>query len=73
MKKLLKSEVCGIREQCIDALFTIEKSKYAAGKKKREGNANVDPRLPIQKDTKLLKPKNFTFEKILVGKLSFCF
>ena len=36
MKKLLKSEVCGIREQCTSALFTAEKSKHAAGKKKKK-------------------------------------
>ena len=47
MKKLLKSEVCGIREQC-----TAEKSKHAAGKKKKkERNANVDPQMQIQTDT----------------------
>ena len=44
MKKLLKSEVCGIREQYTGALFTVEKSKHAAGgeKKKKERNANAD-------------------------------
>ena len=36
MKKLLKSEVCGTREQCTGALFTAEKSKHAAGKKKEK-------------------------------------
>ena len=51
MKKLLKSEVCGIREQCTGALFTAEKSKHAAGKKKKERNANVDPQMQIQTDT----------------------
>ena len=50
MKKLLKSEVCGIREQCTSALFTAEQSKHAAGKK-RERNANVDPQMQIQTDT----------------------
>ena len=48
MKKLLKSEVCGTREQCTGALFTAEKSKHAAGekkeKKKKERNTNLDPR-----------------------------
>ena len=35
MKKLLRSEICGTREQCTGALFTKEKSKHAAeGKKK---------------------------------------
>ena len=49
MKKLLKSEVCGIREQCTSALFTAEKSKHAAGKKKKKGkkrkcgSANANP------------------------------
>ena len=50
MKKLLKSEVCGIREQCTGALFTTEKSKHAAGgkdkkeegKKCKRGSANAD-------------------------------
>ena len=36
MKKLLKSEVCGTREQCTGALFTAEKSKHAAGEKKEK-------------------------------------
>ena len=36
MKKLLKSEVCGTREQCMGALFTAKKSKHAAGKKKEK-------------------------------------
>ena len=47
MKKFVKSEVCGTHEQCIHALFTTEKSKHAAGKKKgkkKERNANMDPR-----------------------------
>ena len=37
MKKLLKNEVCGTHEQCTGALFTAEKSKHAAGKKKKKG------------------------------------
>ena len=36
MKKLLKSEVCGTREQCTGALFTAEKSKHAAEEKKEK-------------------------------------
>ena len=34
----------GTREQCMSILFIAEKSKYAAGKKKkkRERNANLD-------------------------------
>ena len=47
MKKLLKSEVCGTREQCTGALFTAKKSKHATGKKKekkKERNTNVDLR-----------------------------
>ena len=36
MKKLLKSEVFGTREQCMDALFKGEKSNVAAWKKKKE-------------------------------------
>ena len=44
MKKLLKSEVCGTREQCTGALFTTEKSKHAAKKKKgKRGSTNADP------------------------------
>ena len=35
MKKLMKSEVCGTREQCTDILFTTEKSKHATRKKKK--------------------------------------
>ena len=34
MKKLLKSEVYKIHEQCTGALFTAKKSKHAAGNKK---------------------------------------
>ena len=54
MKKLLKSEICRIHEQCIGALFTAEKSKHVARKKekkKKERNANVDPQTQIQMDT----------------------
>jgi len=45
MKKLLKSEVCGTREQCTGALFTAEKSKHAAGEKKKGGKKrkHADP------------------------------
>ena len=49
MKKLLKSEVYGTREQCMDALFIAEKSKHTAGKRKKKGKkrkcgfSNVDP------------------------------
>ena len=48
MKKLLKSEVCRTCEQCTGALFTAEKSKHAARKKKKGkkhkcGSVNVDP------------------------------
>ena len=35
MKKLLKSEVYEIHEQCTGTLFIIEKSKHVTGKKKR--------------------------------------
>ena len=54
MKKLLKNEVCGTREQYTGALFTTEKSKHVARKKKRkkkERNANMDPQTRIQTDT----------------------
>ena len=54
MKKLLKNEVCGTREQYTGALFTAEKSKHVARKKKRKkkkkkvkkgkrGSTNADP------------------------------
>ena len=36
MKKLLKNEVCGTREQYTGALFTAEKSKHVARKKKEK-------------------------------------
>ena len=36
MKKLLTSEVCRTREQCISELFTAEKSKHTTGKKRKE-------------------------------------
>ena len=43
MKKLLKSVICGIREQCTGALFTVDKSTIAGGtnkqKKKKKKNA----------------------------------
>ena len=54
MKKLLKNEVCGTREKYTGALFTAEKSKNVARKKKRkkkERKANVDPQTRIQTDT----------------------
>ena len=37
MKKLLRSEICGTREQCTGALFTKEKSKHTAEGKKKKG------------------------------------
>ena len=48
MKKLLKSEVCRTRKQCMGVLFTVENSKHAAKFfffffLKKERNANVDP------------------------------
>ena len=36
MKKLIKSGVCGTREQCIYALFTKDWSTVAAEKKRKE-------------------------------------
>ena len=45
MKKLLKSEFYRIYEQYTSILFTAEKSKHTSEKKKKkERNANVDPR-----------------------------
>ena len=65
MKKLLRSEICGTREQCTGALFTKEKSKHAVeGKKKKEGkranaqNINVPC---IQTDTKSLSGHSSSF------------
>ena len=50
MKKLLKSVICGTREQCTGALFTVKKSNVAA-KKKRE-RTNTDTAFsPIQMST----------------------
>ena len=39
MKKLLKSVICGTREQCTGALFTVKKSN-AVGKKKKKNRKN---------------------------------
>ena len=36
IKNLLKSKVCGTREQCTGILFTAEKSKHAVGKEKKK-------------------------------------
>ena len=60
MKKLRKSEVCGIREQCTGALFTAEKSKHVAGgkekkkegKKRKRGSANADSNGYIESELK---------------------
>ena len=43
MKKLIKSEVCGVCKQCISALFTEEWVNHCGwkGKKKNWGNAYV--------------------------------
>ena len=65
MKKLLRSEICGTREQCTGALFTKEKSKHTAeGKKNKEGkranaqNVNVPC---IETDTKSLSGHSSSF------------
>ena len=53
-EKVAENEVCGTREQYMGALFTAEKSKHVARKKKRkkkERKANVDPQTRIQTDT----------------------
>ena len=53
IKKLLKSKVWGICEQCTGALFTAKKSKHAVGKKKKkERNTYVDLQMWVQTDTK---------------------
>ena len=36
MKKFLKNVICGTREQCTDALFTVNKSTIAGWKKKKK-------------------------------------
>ena len=46
MKKLLKSRVCGSREQCTGALFTGEKSTTAVGKKRREKTRKDETQMP---------------------------
>ena len=50
MKKLLKSKICGTREQCIGALFSVEKSKHVAGKKKKK-KEKKETQTQIQMDT----------------------
>ena len=53
-EKVAENEVCGTHEQYMGALFTAEKSKHVARKKKRkkkERNANMDPQTRIQTDT----------------------
>ena len=53
-EKVAENEVCGTHEQYMGALFTAEKSKHVARKKKRkkkERKANVDPQTRIQTDT----------------------
>ena len=43
MKKLMKNGVYGSREQCMDALFTGEKSTTAVGKKKKKKAQVLNP------------------------------
>ena len=52
MKKLIKSGVCGTREQCIYALFTKDRSTVAAEKKKKKKNADIALKRAIQTYTK---------------------
>ena len=42
IKKLLKSVICGTREQCTDALFTVDKVNYCRLKKKKRKEKNVE-------------------------------
>ena len=42
MKKLLKCEVCGSREQCMGALFMGEKSTTALKKEREKERENVE-------------------------------
>ena len=55
MKKLIKSRVCEVREQCTNALFTEERSTIAAEKKKKKkkkkGNADAALISAIQTST----------------------
>ena len=53
MKKLLKSVICGTREQCTGALFTVKKSN-AVGKKKKKKRERTNANAafnPIQTGT----------------------
>ena len=45
MKKLIKSEVCKTREQCIYALFTKDRSTVAAEEKIKKKRENADAAL----------------------------
>ena len=60
MKKLLKSKVCGTREQCTSALFTGELVK-SCGKKKKKKEENADVRSWIQTDTQCGFGSTFEF------------
>ena len=52
MKKLLKSVICGTREQCTGALFTVKKSNAVGKKKKKRERTNADAAFnPIQTGT----------------------
>ena len=50
MKKLLKNEVCGTREQYISHCSRLKSQQYVAEKKKKE-NAHTDVKRAIQTNT----------------------
>ena len=62
MKKLLKSVICGTREQYTGALFTVEKSNVAVEKKMKCERTNTDAAFnTIQTGTKYDSNKNDSF------------
>ena len=61
MKKLLKNEICGSREQCmrpIDVLKIAEKSKFLANVHAQYMNGSLCLQLHVQKKKKKGKKKN---------------
>ena len=48
MKKLLKSGICGTREQYTSALFMKDQSNVAADKKKKKKRQNAKPETQAQ-------------------------
>ena len=62
MKKLLKSNVCGSREQCMDTLFTRKKSKVPSLKKKKS-----QKRKHASRKRKMRFPNALLFDFVLSG------